>query len=36
MAKIKYYWRAMMWMWAHREEPNNRAKLRRMLREIDA
>ncbi len=33
-SKLLYYWRVMRWMWQHREEPNNRAKWRRMAREI--
>lgn len=34
-SKLSYYWRVMRWMWVHRAEPNNRAKWRRMSREID-
>ena len=34
MKKIKYYWKAMKWMWLHRDEPNNRSKWRRMMREV--
>lgn len=33
-AKIKYYWKAIKWLWTHKEEPNNRAKWRRMMREV--
>jgi hypothetical protein len=33
-SKLAYYWRVMRWMWRHREEPNNRAKWRRMAKEI--
>ena len=33
-AKIKYYWHAIKWLWTHKEEPNNRAKWRRMMREV--
>ena len=36
LKKLVYYWHVMRWMWKHREEPNNRAKWRRMSREIDA
>lgn len=25
---------ALRWLWNHREEPNNRAKRRRMMREV--
>ena len=35
LSKLIYYWRVLKWMWRHREEPNNRAKWRRMAREID-
>jgi NADH:ubiquinone oxidoreductase subunit 2 (subunit N) len=35
-SRLSYYWRVMRWMWAHRAEPNNRAKWRRMAKEIDA
>lgn len=34
LSKLAYYWRVMRWMWVHRVEPNNRAKWRRMAREI--
>lgn len=34
MQKLKYYWHAIKWLWQHREEPNNRAKWRRMAKEI--
>ena len=34
-SRLLYYWRVMRWMWAHRSEPNNRAKWRRMAKEID-
>lgn len=33
-SKLSYYWNVMRWMWRHREEPNNRAKWRRMAKEI--
>jgi hypothetical protein len=33
-SKLTYYWHVMRWMWQHREEPNNRAKWRRMAKEI--
>ena len=32
--KIKYYAKVVRWMWKHREEPNNRAKFRRMMKEV--
>lgn len=35
MERIKYYIKVIKWMWEHREEPPNRAKWRRMLREIN-
>lgn len=35
-SRLGYYWRVMRWMWAHRAEPNNRAKWCRMAKEIDA
>ena len=34
MKQIRYYWNIAKWMWAHKEEPNNRAKWRRMMREV--
>lgn len=34
-SRLSYCWRVMRWMWAHRAEPNNRAKWRRMAKEID-
>lgn len=34
MRKIKYYWACVKWLYAHKDEPNNRAKYRRMMREI--
>ena len=34
-SRLSYYWRVMRWMWAHRVEPNNRAKWGRMAKEID-
>ena len=33
-SKVKYYWQAIKWLWNHRAEPNNRAKWRRMMREV--
>ena len=33
-SKLAYYWHVMRWMWRHRDEPNNRAKWRRMVKEI--
>ena len=33
-SKLLYYWRVIRWMWRHKDEPNNRAKWRRMAREI--
>lgn len=33
-AKIKYYWHAIKWLWLYKDEPNNRAKWRRMMREV--
>lgn len=32
--KIRFYWAAIKWLWLHREEPNNRSKFRRMMREM--
>lgn len=32
---IKYYWRVIKWLWAHRGETNCRQKHKRMLRELD-
>ena len=34
MKKLKFYCRAIRWLWQHRNEPNNRAKWRRMMREV--
>lgn len=34
IAKLKYYRSAIKWLWEHRAEPNNRAKWRRMMREV--
>lgn len=34
IAKLKYYRAAIKWLWVHRSEPNNRAKWRRMMREV--
>lgn len=31
---IKFYWLRVKWLWAHRDEPNNRAKWKRMEREL--
>lgn len=33
--KLKYYRRAIRWLYRHRSEPNNRAKYRRMMREVE-
>lgn len=33
-SKLAYYWHVAKWMWAHKDEPNNRAKWRRMMREV--
>lgn len=33
-AKLQYYWKAIKWLWHHKDEPNNRAKYRRMMREV--
>lgn len=34
--KMRYYRSAIKWLWKHREEPNNRHKWRRMMREVKA
>lgn len=33
-SKLEYYWHTMKWLWTHKDEPNNRAKWRRMMREV--
>ena len=32
--KLRFYFNAIKWLWLHREEPNNRHKMRRMMREV--
>ena len=32
---LKYYLRRIKWLWAHKDERNNRAKWRRMERQIE-
>ena len=32
--KFKYYITAIRWLWEHKQEPNNRQKWRRMMREV--
>ena len=32
--KLRFYRAAIKWLWQHRAEPNNRAKWRRMMREV--
>ena len=32
--KLRFCWKAIKWLWAHRAEPNNRHKWRRMMREV--
>jgi len=31
---FSYPWKTFRWLWYHRHEPNNRAKRRRMKRDI--
>lgn len=33
-SKLAYYWRMMKWLWTHKDEPGNRSKWRRMMREV--
>lgn len=33
-AKLRFYRNAILWKWKHRSEPNNRHKMRRMMREV--
>lgn len=33
-AKLRFYWTAIKWLWQHRQEPNNRHKWRRMMKEV--
>ena len=32
--KLRYYSTAIKWLWKHRNEPNNRHKMRRMMQEV--
>ena len=32
--KLRFYHATIKWLWAHRKEPNNRHKRRRMMREV--
>ena len=32
--KLRFYRNAIKWLWAHKSEPNNRHKWRRMMREV--
>ncbi len=32
--KMRFYRKAIKWLWRHREEDNNRHKWRRMMREV--
>lgn len=32
--KLHFYHATIKWLWAHRKEPNNRHKWRRMMREV--
>ena len=32
--KLRFYHAMIKWLWAHRKEPNNRHKWRRMMREV--
>lgn len=34
MSRMKFYLAAIKWLWKHRAEPNNRHKMRRMMREV--
>ena len=34
ISRTRFYFRAIRWLWAHRAEPNNRHKWRRMMREV--
>lgn len=34
MNMIKYYLRIIRWLWIHRDERQNRQKLRRMYKEV--
>lgn len=32
--KMRFYRKAVKWLWQHKTEPNNRHKWRRMMREV--
>ena len=34
IARARFYFRTVRWLWQHRAEPNNRHKWRRMMREV--
>ncbi len=34
MERIRFYFACMKWLWKNRETSNNRAKYRRMMREV--